>query len=77
MKRMSGKVCRIRRILILAGAATCIPATAATLEGRVVAVSDGDTITMLDLCRCRVSEVKPPLTFDCLKSVCHILETQH
>jgi hypothetical protein len=41
-------VCRTFRILILAVAAACTPATADTLEGRVVGVSDGDTITVLD-----------------------------
>jgi endonuclease YncB( thermonuclease family) len=45
---MSRNVCRTFHILILAVAATCTSATADSLEGRVVGVSDGDTITVLD-----------------------------
>jgi endonuclease YncB( thermonuclease family) len=45
---MGRTVCRTFRILALAVAAAQFPAFAGTLEGRVVGVSDGDTITVLD-----------------------------
>jgi endonuclease YncB( thermonuclease family) len=45
---MDGWVCRAFRILLVASSITCIPAFAAIIEGRVVGVSDGDTITVLD-----------------------------